>query len=210
MQLILGSRRYSSWSLRGWLAVRLAALPVEEVVVPLADGVTSALLTYSPTGLVPVLNLGKISVWDSLAIAEYCAEHAPALWPADRDSRAVARAIAAEMHAGFAALRREFPMSLGRVPQEKTPSEAAAADIRRIVEVWQDCLGAGGGFLFGEAPTIPDIMYAPVVTRFLTYQVKLPPRAAEYCERIRNWDLMTLWYQLAAAEPESWRLAKYE
>ncbi len=210
MQLLLGSRRYSSWSLRGWLAVRMAGLPAQETVVPLADGVTAELARQSPTGLVPVLKLKDVTIWDSLAIAEYCAEHTPTLWPQDQARRAVARAVAAEMHAGFAALRREFPMSLTRAPLERQPSAAAAADIQRIEQVWHDCLKAGGPFLFGDAPTIPDILYAPVVTRFLTYQVRLSNRAAGYCQSIRSWDLMQLWYDLAAAEPEGWRLAKYE
>ena len=210
MQLILGSRRYSSWSLRGWLAVRLAGLAVEEIVIPLADGVTPAILAVSPTGLVPVLRDGNFMIWDSLAIAEYCAEHKPTLWPDEARRRAVARSMAAEMHAGFAALRRELPMSLGRAPGGKALSAEAMRDIERVRKIWRDCLAEGGRFLFGDAPTVPDIMFAPVVTRFLTYSVAISGTETAYCRTVRGWDLMESWYGLAAAEPETWRLAKYE
>ncbi len=210
MQLVLGSRRYSSWSLRGWLAVRVAGLAVEEIVVPLADGVTAELARYSPTGLVPVLRDDALVIWDSLAIAEYCAEQCPTLWPAEPRQRAVARSIAAEMHAGFAALRRELPMSLDRAPVTRALSDAAAQDVRRIESIWQACLARGGMFLFGDAPTVPDIMFAPVVTRFLTYSVPVSDSANAYCRTIRAWHLVEQWYQSAKSEPEAWRLAKYE
>jgi glutathione S-transferase len=210
-RMIIGTRRYSSWSLRGWLAVRLAGLDVEEVVVPLGAGSTPALSALTPAGLVPVLEHDGLRIWDSLAICEYCAEHAPALWPADRGRRAIARSVAAEMHAGFRELRIAMPMNLGRtVPEGEIPA-AALADAARIDQVWQECLAASGGnFLFGAEPTVADIMYAPVVARFISYMPALSTAAEAYTRTMRAWPLLDEWYRLAAAEPISWRLAKYE
>ena len=146
--LLLGTRRYSSWSLRGWLAVRLAGLAVEDVVIPLeGGGAGSAVSRRSPSGLVPFLEHRGVQVWESLAIIEYCAEAFPALWPADRAARARARAIAAEMHAGFRGLRQAMPMVLGRDGTGRGQSAAALADIARIEVLWRETraqFGAGG------------------------------------------------------------------
>ncbi|MFN7634806.1 MAG: glutathione S-transferase, partial [Acetobacteraceae bacterium] len=144
-RLILGNRRYSSWSLRGWLAVRLAGLDVTEVVIPLADGRTPEIAAASPNGLVPYLEHKGARVWESLAIAEYCAEVAPALWPADRAARAHARSIASEMHAGFRNLRIAMPMNLGRTFPGLGRTPEALADIARIEALWAECLAAHGG-----------------------------------------------------------------
>ena len=203
-RLVIGTRRYSSWSLRGWLPVRLAALDVEEVVIPLAGG------PPGDQGRHPVRHgalsgasrrpgLGK------LAIAEYCAEILPSLWPSERGARAWARAIAAEMHAGFGALRRTMPMILGRTGA--APHPEALADIARIDAIWREAcrfrrsvpVRAG----FGNA----DAMYAPVVCRFLTYGPDLSPVSRAYCEAVRGHPLMGEWYDRAAQEPLSWRLA---
>jgi glutathione S-transferase len=211
--LYLGTRRYSSWSLRGWLAVRLAGLDVEEVTIPLAGGNTPAVRQVSPSGLVPFLRHRGVDVWESLAIGEYCAEIAPALWPAERAPRAHARAIAAEMHAGFRALRESMPMNLGREAPGKGRSAGALADIARIETIWRETrarFGAGGPFLFGEVFTLADAMFAPVVARFLTYAPELGADSRAYCAAVRAFPLVAAWYDAAAAEPAAWRLAKYE
>jgi glutathione S-transferase len=196
--------------MRGWLAVRLAGLAVEDVVVPLEGGQTQALIGLTPTGLVPALEHDGRMIWDSLAICEYCAEAAPLLWPSDKGMRATARSVAAEMHSGFRDLRIAMPMNLGRSAPGHPAPEAALRDIARIDAVWQHCLDLGGPFLFGETFTIPDVMYAPVVARFLTYGPRLSDAALEYCAAVREFALVDQWYALAAAEPEAWRLAKYE
>jgi glutathione S-transferase len=210
-RLIIGTKRYSSWSLRGWLAVHLAGLEVEEVVIPLAGGATPAIKDASPNGMVPYLEHDGARVWESLAIAEYCAEIAPLLWPADRPARAQARAIASEMHAGFRGLRMAMPMNLGRSfpGQRRTPE--ALADIARIEAIWAEALAQHGGpFLFGARFTLADAMYAPVVTRFITWQPELSTTSHAYMAAMRAHPLMERWYAEAAAEPEAWRLEKYE
>ena len=213
-RLFIGNRRYSSWSLRGWLAVTLAGLAVEEVVVPLAgygSGSTSAVRAVSPSGLVPYLEHEGACIWESLAIAEYCAEHAPALWPADRAARAHARSIAGEMHAGFRELRIAMPMNLGRSFPQRGRTEGALADIVRIEAIWAEALAAHGGpFLMGNAFTIPDVMFAPVVARFLTWQPELSAVSLAYMEAVRAHPLMEAWYAGAMAEPDAWLLPKYE
>ena len=208
-RLVIGTRRYSSWSLRGWLPVRLAGLDVEEVVIPIARGVTAAIKAATPSGTVPYLEHRGVRVWESLAIAEYCAEILPSLWPSDRGARAWARAIACEMHAGFAALRRTMPMNLGRTGA--APHPEAQADIARIDAIWREALLASGGpFLFGATFGNADAMYAPVVCRFLTYGPDLSPVSRAYCEAVRAHKLMTEWYDAAAREPHAWRLPHYE
>ncbi len=208
--LTIGTRRYSSWSLRGWLAVRLAGLEVEEVVIPLAGGDTPAVKAASPGGTVPFLEHDGNLVWESLAICEYCAEVAPSLWPLDRAARTQARAIAAEMHAGFAALRQAMPMSLFRTPPA---SQDAAGDVARVEAIWRGTrarFGEGGPFLFGAGFGNADAMYAPVVARFLTYRPALSADSAAYCAAVRAHPLVTAWYDAAAREPAEWRLPQYE
>lgn len=210
-RLVIGTKRYSSWSLRGWLAVRLAGIEVEEEVIPLAGGSTAAIKAATPNGMVPYLEHDGVRVWESLALAEYCAEIAPALWPADRAARAHARAIAAEMHAGFRGLRMAMPMNIGRTfpGQRRTPE--ALEDIARIEAIWAECLaGHGGPFLFGRDFTLADAMFAPVVTRFLTWQPELTATTQGYMAAVRTHPLMERWHAEAAAEPASWLLEKYE
>jgi glutathione S-transferase len=210
-RLVIGSKRYSSWSLRGWLAVRLAGLDVEEVVIPLAGGTTPAVQEATPSGTVPYLEHDGARVWESLAIAEYCAERAPGLWPADRVARAHARAIASEMHAGFRGLRMAMPMNLGRTfpGQRRTPE--ALADIARIEAIWAEALKAHGGpFLFGATFGLADAMYAPVATRFLTWAPDLAATSRAYVDAVRRHPLMERWYAEAAAEPATWQIEKYE
>ncbi len=209
--LYLGTKRYSSWSLRGWLAVRLAGLDVDEVMIALAGGSTPAVKAASPSGFVPYLEHQGARVWDSLAIAEYCAEFAPALWPADRVARALARSMAAEMHSGFRELRIAMPMSLFRDGAGLQSSQAVLADVARIDSIWREALALSGGpFLFGTAMGAVDAMYAPVVARFLTYRPALSPVSQAYGTALRAAPLMARWYAEAAAEPDSWRLAAYE
>jgi glutathione S-transferase len=211
--LYIGTRRYSSWSMRGWLPVKLAALDVEEVVIPLAGGATPEIQRISPNRLVPYLEHRGLRVWESLAICEYCAELAPALWPETLAARTHARAIAAEMHAGFRELRIAMPMNLGadRPGIRRTPP--VLADIARIEAIWTEtraAFGAGGPFLFGAAFTAADAMYAPVVARFLSYAPPLSAASRAYCEAVRAHPLVSAWYDAAAGEPVEWRLAHYE
>ncbi len=213
-RIVIGTRRYSSWSLRGWLPVALAGLDVTEVVIPLAGGETPGLKDQTPSGLVPYLEHNGARIWESLAIIEYCAEFDQTLWPRKRRSRAVARAAAAEMHAGFRGLRQAMPMNLGREDYAGLGRTAEAlADIARIEAIWAEAkaeFGEGGPYLFGERFTGADIMFAPVVARFLTYAPPLSEASLEYCRAVRAHPQVDAWYRAAAEEPESWRLEKYE
>jgi len=210
-RLVIGNKRYSSWSLRGWLAVRLAGLEVEEVVIPLAGGGTPAVKAATPAGFVPYLEHRGARVWESLAIAEYCAEQAPELWPADRSARAHARSIASEMHAGFRGLRVAMWMNLGASFPGRGRTPEALADIARVEAIWGEALHAHGGpFLFGRSFGLADAMFAPVVTRFLTWQPELREVSRGYVAAVRAHPLVERWYAEAAAEPAEWLLEKYE
>jgi glutathione S-transferase len=213
-RIVIGNRRYSSWSMRGWLPVALAGLEVTEVMIPLSGGSTSAIKEQTPSGLVPYLEHNGARIWESLAIIEYCAEFDQTLWPKKRRARAVARAIAAEMHAGFRELRQAMPMNLGREDYAglgQTPG--ALADIARIEAVWAEAraeFGEDGPYLFGERFTGADIMFAPIVARFLTYAPPLSEASQEYCRAVRAHAQVDAWYRAAAEEPGDWRLEKYE
>lgn len=214
-RLLIGTRRYSSWSLRGWLAVRVAKLNVLDQVIPLrGGGQTVEIHRISPNGMVPFLEHDGAQVWESLAICEYCAEFAPSLWPAERIARAHARSIAAEMHAGFRGVRQALPMNLGRDRQPRPQlDEAAQKDIATIDRIWSETrerYGAGGEYLFGSELTVADIMFAPIVTRFRSYAIALSPRAQAYAEAILAHPLLREWYELAQAEPKEWLLDSYE
>ena len=197
--------------MRGWLAVRLAGLEVEEVMLGLAGGSTPAVKAASPSGFVPYLEHDGNRIWDSLAIGEYCAELAPHLWPASRADRAHARSVAAEMHSGFRELRINMPMSLFRQAKGAGRTEAVLADIARIERVWAETLGRSGGpFLNGVTPGIADCMYAPVVFRFMTYAPQLLASSEAYCAAMLAHPLMQDWKAAAAVEPTSWHIAAYE
>jgi glutathione S-transferase len=204
--LVIGNKAYSSWSLRPWLALRMAEVPFSEVVIPLRQpGTRAAILAHSPAGKVPVLRHGSRIVWESIAILEYLADVLPAaaLWPADPAARAHARAVAAEMHAGFQALRTHMPMNVRATKPGRGMTPAVAEDIGRIQALWADCrarFGGGGPFLFGRFSNA-DAMYAPVVTRFATYGVALDPVAEAYGRTILDLRPMQAWYAEAAAEP---------
>ncbi|MDZ5646515.1 glutathione S-transferase family protein [Nitrospirillum sp. BR 11828] len=207
LTLILGSKTYSSWSLRPYLALRHAGLAFEEVVIPLRQPDSKArMLAHNPAGKVPALIHrtadGPVTVWDSLAICEYAAELAPgaALWPEDRAARAHARSVSAEMHAGFMDLRRNLFMDLARTIDRPERVARAAGDIARVQALWADCLDRyGGPFLFG-AFTIADAMYAPVVTRFQTWRVPLTEKSQAYAAAIEALPAMKDWRAAAATE----------
>jgi glutathione S-transferase len=213
--LVIGNKNYSSWSLRPWLALRMAGVAFEEVRIPLYDtGSQPEIRRWSPAGKVPVLRDGERTIWESLAICEYAAEElAPGagLWPAETAARAHARTISAEMHAGFSALRQALPMNL-RAEGARIPiAPAVQAEIDRVVAIWEECRarhgaakpsGASGGpFLFG-AFTNADAMYAPVVTRFHSYGVALPPAAQAYAGAVRALAPLQEWTAAGVAEPE--------
>ena len=206
--LVIGTRRYSSWSLRGWLAVRLAGLNVTEQVIPIAKGGTAAIKEATPSGLVPYLEHKGAVIWESTSICEYCAEMKPELWPADRVARAAARSAAAEMHGGFRALRLAMPMNLGR-ERRAVPDVETMADIARIEAVWR-AGRQGTEFLYGDAFGAADAMYAPVVARFLSYLPELSLESRAYCRAVRAHPLVAAWYDAAAKEPVEWRLPHYE
>lgn len=204
--LVIGNKNYSSWSLRPWLAMKQAGLNFTEVRIPLDTPTThEEIRRYSPSGRVPVLIEGDLKVWESLAICEYIAERwAPQLWPADFAAKAIARSISAEMHAGFQSLREKMPMDCrNRYPGEgMTP--AVQTDIDRIFTIWQECrdqFGKKGDFLFGDF-TITDAMFAPVVSRFVTYDVKLEGVAKEYAYTLWNLPAFQEWLTAATNEQE--------
>ncbi len=204
LTLHVGNKRYSSWSLRPYLALAHTGLAFETQVILLDRPTTRAeIAAVNPAGRLPVLHHDGLVIWDSIAICEYLHELAPAaqLWPADRARRARARAISAEMHAGFTALRSNMPMDLCADLSGQGHTPEALADARRVFEIWREALGASGGpFLFG-AFTIADAMFAPVTTRFLTYGVELDATCRAYVDAIAALPAMVAWRRDAATEP---------
>ncbi|MDX2225066.1 MAG: glutathione S-transferase family protein [Rhodospirillaceae bacterium] len=215
--LIIANKAYSSWSMRPWLAMRVNQVPFRETVVPLGQDDTAAnIRKYSPAGKVPVLQHGGITVWDSLAILEYLADafYDRPWWPADPHARAVARAVSAEMHSGFMALRQSMPMNVRKSISTLVRTPEVNADIARVGQIWSECrrqFGAKaaqpGPFLFG-AFSNADAMYAPVATRFKTYNVSLDVECQAYADAILALPAMREWYAAAAKEPMV--IAKYE
>lgn len=209
--LIVGNKNYSSWSLRPWLAMKVLGLEFEERRVSLyVPGAKEALLGYSPAGKVPILIDGERRVWDSLAILEYLAEGYPSFWPAAPAARALARSISAEMHSGFAALRQHMSMNIRKRHPGKGRTPESLADIARIIAMWSDCrarFGAEGPFLFG-AFSAADAMYAPVVLRFRTYAVELPPACRAYADAVLALAALGEW--IGAAERETESLPQFE
>jgi len=206
MELVIGTKKWSTWSLRPWLVLRRSGLPFTETLVELRQENNmseAAIRPHSPSGLVPALKDDGLVIWDSLAISEYLAEKAPGLWPADPAARAMARAAAAEMHSGFSSLRGECPMALEATPREIELSPATHKDIRRIVALWSGMLSRFGGPFLAGPWSIADAFYTPVATRFRTYGVRLSDfgdsgAAGEYCQRLletpefREWEAAAL------------------
>jgi glutathione S-transferase len=213
LQLIIGNKNYSSWSFRPWIAMKVAGIPFDEEVISLDAADFKARVTrISGTGKVPALADGQAQVWESLAILEYLAEKFPngRLWPADPPARAHARAIAAEMHAGFVPLRRLLPMNMWRPVQKRDLTPEVQANVRRIEAMWTDCrtrYGASGPFLFG-AFGAADAMYAPVVSRFHTYAVEVSAVARAYIDAVMALPAWSEWRAAALKEP--WVLAEDE
>jgi len=208
LTLYIGNKRYSSWSLRGWLAARLTGEPVEERMIWLDRPETRGqLLAASPAARVPVLLHGGRTIWDSLAIGLYLDRQFPqaGLLPHDDDALAALLAVVCEMHSGFAALRNHMSMDLlARVPG-KGRGPGVAEDIARVVAIWTDCrqrFGAGGPWLFGPAPTLADCAFAPVATRLRSYGVAVSGAAAAYRDTLLAWPLFREWEAAAPGEPE--------
>lgn len=207
LTLILGNKNYSSWSLRPYLALAHYKIPFDEVVINIyGDNPKPEILKHSPTGKVPVLHDGEATVWESLAIIDYVADKFPklGLWPADPIARAHARAISAEMHAGFSGLRQNCPMTLKRVPRPIEMSDAAKADVVRITEMWNDTrarFGKGGKFLFGDF-CAADCMYGPVATRIRTYAIPVDLVSSAYVDAIHDLPAFVAWRN--AGLKETW------
>ncbi len=211
--IYIANKNYSSWSLRAWLMLKRAGVTFREVMIPLRQPDTrTEIMRHSPSGKVPALTHGKIVIWESLAIGEYLHERFPAkkLWPSSIHARATARAVSAEMHAGFLNLRRHLPMNMRGFFPKRGLTPEAQADINRITALWRDCrkrFRAKGGFLFGSF-SIADAMYAPVVSRLRTYAVELDDEAASYCEAVETWPAYQEW--LASAKNEPMIIEEYE
>ena len=211
MQLVIGNKNYSSWSLRPWIAMKACGIPFEEILIPFGTPIgnpdfKARLAAYTPAGLVPVLIDGDVHVWETLAIMEYLAEKFPdkQLWPADAKARAHARVISSEMHAGFSALRSECPVNFRRPVRERTLSAAAQANVKRVDDIWSGCRGKySGPFLFG-AFCAADAMYAPMVARLHIYgqRGKLGREALGYMETMMALPAWAEWRKGALAE--SW------
>ena len=216
MKLVIGNRAYSSWSMRGWLACRQSGIEFEELVVPLYDEEWEKRREgdeFAPSlGKVPILWEDDCVVWDSLAIIEFLADRVgrERFWPEDEVARGMARSMAAEMHSGFANLRRDLPMNVRKSFGPTDLSEQVEAEVLRILNLWAQArarFGGSGEYLFGTW-CAADIMFAPVVTRFVTYGVKVPPFAAIYMEAVLHRADVVEWIELAQDEP--WVIEQYE
>jgi glutathione S-transferase len=216
LKLIIGNKAYSSWSLRGWLACKLSGLPFEEVVVPMFDQDWERRREgdeFAPSsGKVPVLWDGDIVVWDSLAILEYLNEKSGGtrFWPTDTAARAMARSMAAEMHSSFAAIRRKHGMNIRQIYPPQQPDQDVLLELNRIMELWAQArarYGGAGEFLFGEFGAV-DIMFAPVITRIVTYSLPAARFAPTYMQSVLSHPFMQDW--IADAQAEDWVIEKYE
>jgi glutathione S-transferase len=213
LKLVIANKAYSSWSLRPWILLAHFKIPFEEVVIPLDRPETRGLiLEHSPTGKVPALRDGAITVWESLAIVEYVAEIYPqkAIWPRAKAARAHARALSSEMHAGYQALRQHCPTQFRRPARRIALSEAVEADVARVEAAWahaRETFGKAGPFLFGKF-CAADAMFAPVVNRFHTYDVPVSRANRAYMDAVMALPAWKAW--IADAEAEPWRIEKYE
>ena len=209
--LVIGNKNYSSWSLRPWMLLRHLGLAFDEVQIALSQPDTrSRIAQYSPAGRVPVLRHGALTIWESIAIGEYLCELTGRGWPRDRAARAHARALSAEMHGGFQALRDQWPMSARAVGRRTPMTAELAADIARIDALWSDCrqrFGADGPWLCGDY-SLADAMYAPVALRFRSYGATLSAAAGSYLDTVLQDAPLQQW--LADAALESWTIAYSE
>ncbi len=205
MTLVVGSKTFSSWSLRPWLLMKQADIPFNELVIVLNQVSTrEQIKRYSPSGRIPVLLHGEVRIWDSLAIAEYLHEQFPdkGLWPRKSEDRAIARSISAEMHSGFAAMRQQLSMNVTKRFPTPALTDDTQGDLKRVFDIWNDCLSRSGGpFLFGNF-TIADAMYAPVTTRLTTYSIPLTGAIEKYVHSIAALPAMQEWIQSAQGETE--------
>jgi glutathione S-transferase len=205
LTLVIGNKNYSSWSLRPWIAMKVAGIPFEEVVIPLyLEGSRERVLQYSPAGKVPILIDGGEPVWESLAILEHLTERFPAagLWPADAGARSLARSISAEMHGGFQPLRQHCTMNLWLPPKPRPQPDEVLDNMRRIETIWRDCrarFGTGGPFLFGRFGAA-DAMYAPVVARFHNYGLPVQADTRAYMEAVMALPAWREWVDAAMRE----------
>jgi len=216
MKLIIGNRAYSSWSFRGWLACKQSGLEFEELVVPMFDENWEKRREgdeFAPSlGKVPILWDGDCVVWDSLAIVDFLADRVgrDRFWPADESARGMARSMAAEMHSSFTNVRRDLPMNVRRIVDSGQLSHDLVGELDRIMVLWAQArarFGGTGDYLFGDW-CAADIMFAPVVTRFVTYKVPVPPFAAAYMEAVLAHEHVVEWIELAQDEP--WVIEQYE
>lgn len=216
MKLVIGNKNYSSWSLRGWLACKQSGLPFEEITVPMFGddwGAARKADQLAPShGKVPILWDGDCVVWDSLAIIDFLADRVgrDRFWPREETARAMARSMVAEMHSSYMALRRDLPMNVRKRVVGAVPRDEARADIVRILSLWAEArarFGGGGPFLFGSFGAA-DIIYAPVVSRFLTYGIAAPGFAQAYMQAVWEHEWLQAW--IAAAEQEQWVIDQYE
>ncbi|MEJ8574340.1 glutathione S-transferase family protein [Microbaculum marinum] len=213
LQLVIGNKNYSSWSLRPWLAMRHLEIPFEEILIPLdQDDTKTRILAHSPGGKVPVLKDGDVTVWESLSILEYLAETFPdrGLWPDDVAARAHARTVSCEMHAGFSALRSACPMNLRKRFAYRDRGSEVTRDVARIQQMWGECrrrFGSEGPFLFGRF-SAADAMFAPVVARFETYSIPVDDTVRAYMDAVMGTPAFREWK--AAGDAESWVLAHDE
>ncbi|MEM6266482.1 MAG: glutathione S-transferase family protein [Pseudomonadota bacterium] len=217
MKLIIGNKNYSSWSMRGWLAAKQSGLPFEEITVPILgeqwDQQKQSLGDVQPSsGKVPILWDGDTVIWDSMAILEYLADKVgrDRFWPKDENARGMARAMVAEMHSSYAALRSEMPMNVRRRVPLQNVTDQTRADIVRVLQLWAEARarhGTSGPYLFGTFGAA-DIFYAPVVSRFMTYGVGVPGFAQSYMQAIWEHDWTRQWIE--AAEEEQWVIEQYE
>ncbi|MBT4933590.1 MAG: glutathione S-transferase family protein [Rhodospirillaceae bacterium] len=211
--LYIGNKNYSSWSLRPWLAMKVAGIPFEEKLILLFDDDWKAnIAKVSPSARVPVLVDGGQTIWETMAILEYLAERHPdkGLWPEGREARAMARSVSNEMHAGFTALRGNMPMNIRKSHPGKGMGEGVAEDIARVSEIWNDCrkrFGADGPFLFGKFCNA-DAMFAPVVSRLTTFAVELDAVSAAYRDAVQALPEMIEWSDAGRAEP--WTVSEDE
>lgn len=211
LTIVLGSKNYSSWSMRAWLVLAHTGAPFEEIMVRLGEPDTrQKILPHSPSGRVPALKDGATVIWDSLAIAEYLHERFPVaqLWPGDPAQRARARSICCEMHSSFTALRSALPMNIRRSSPHVAKTPEVMADVERITQIWREELARSGGpFLFGRF-TIADAFFAPVASRFRTYAVPVDDAARRYVEHVLGLPISQKWIEAARTEP--WVEAKYD